>query len=175
VGGVAPRKKVRQRPRVDPEATLPLPPCRICGGPIPLEEGRDRPRGHYCAPCLVERRKEVGLGIQATSQAYGDHYVEHMGVRPTHTVGAQARRQSANALQRTMQREWEAAHEGEVFDPEWFREHVLPGLAPLSLVTIARATGMSTSAASRVRSGLRVPHPRHWGALAAFTEDSRSD
>ncbi len=35
-----------------------------------------------------------------------------------------------NALQRTMQREWEAAHEGEDFDPEWFREHVLPGLAP---------------------------------------------
>ena len=68
-----------------------------------------------------------------------------------------------------MQREWEAAHKGEDFDPKWFREHVLPGLTPLSLVTIAKATGMSTSAASRVRSGRRVPHPRHWEALAAIS------
>ena len=67
-----------------------------------------------------------------------------------------------------MQREWEAAHKGAEFDPEWFRGHLLPGLTPLSLVTIARATGMSTSAASRVRLGQRVSHPRHWEALKAI-------
>ena len=90
-------------------------------------------------------------------------------MRPTHTQSATARRQGANALQRTMQREWEAAHQGEDYDPAWFREHVLPGLAPLSLVTIARATGMSTSAASRVRSGQRIPQPRqHWEGLEAI-------
>ena len=71
-------------------------------------------------------------------------------------------------LQRTMQKEWEVAHQGEVFDPAWFREHVLPGIGTLSLGTIAKATGMSTSAASKIRSGQRVPHPRHWEPLAAI-------
>ncbi len=64
-----------------------------------------------------------------------------------------------------MQREWEAAHKGAEFDPEWFRENVLPGLADLSLVTIARATGMSTSAASRSDpvNGYRIRGTgRHW-------------
>ncbi len=51
-------------------------------------------------------------------------------------------------------------------DPAWFTREVLPGLQGLSLTTIARATGMSTSAASRVRSGKKVPHPRHWEGLA---------
>ena len=169
LGGIGPRKKVRQRPKVDLEAALLMPVCRICGATVPREEERDFPRARYCASCLAGRRKEVGAAIQAASQAYGDLYEDQVGVRPTHTVGARARRQSANALQRTMQREWEAVHKGEQFDPEWFREQILPGLAPLSLVTIAKETGMSTSAASRVRSGQRVPHPRHWEALAAIS------
>lgn len=64
-----------------------------------------------------------------------------------------------------MQKEWEAAHQGAVFDRSWFREHILPGLEPLSLGTIAKASGMSTTAASKVRSGQLVPHPSHWKAL----------
>jgi len=122
------------------------------------------------SPCLLYYLRRDAYGpchqVLRRPRLPQDKYAVQEGVRPTHTVGAQARRKNANALQRTMQREWEAVHKGEQFDPEWFREHVLPGLAPLSLVTIARAAGMSTSAASRVRSGQRVPHPRHWEALA---------
>jgi hypothetical protein len=58
---------------------------------------------------------------------------------------------------------------GETFDPEWFRENVLPGLSTLSLTTIAKATGMSATAAAKVRSGMLVPHPRHWEAMAAIS------
>ena len=50
--------------------------------------------------------------------------------------------------------------------PPWFTRDVLPAPSAASLTTIARATGMSTSAASRVRSDQRVPHPRHWEPLA---------
>ena len=88
------------------------------------------------------------------------------GSLPTHTGDAKARRQAANAQQRAMQREWDAAHKGQVFDPEWFVANVLPGLATRSLPAIAKATGMSATAAGRIRSGDRVPHPRHWEALA---------
>ena len=43
-GGMAPRTKAKQRPKVHPEASLPLPLCTTCGGRIPLEADRGRPR-----------------------------------------------------------------------------------------------------------------------------------
>jgi hypothetical protein len=42
------------------------------------------------------------------------------------------------------------------------------GLATLSMTAIARVTGMSTTTAGKVRSGQRVPHPRHWEALGTL-------
>jgi len=59
---------------------------------------------------------------------------------------------------------WELAHEGETFDREWYLAEVLPGLRGMTATTIAKATGMSTSSASKVRAAKRVPHPRHWEA-----------
>ena len=42
-------------------------------------------------------------------------------------------------------------------------------LTSVSLPAGAGATGMSATAAGKIRSGVRVPHPRHWEALAAIT------
>ena len=103
--------------------------------------------------------------MQPVSVVEGDELVGSAGVRPTHTPEARTRRQEANRTRRAEQAAWEAEHVRETFDPEWFRANVLPGLAGVSLPAIAKATGMSTSAASKVRAGRRVPHPRHWGAL----------
>jgi len=75
-------------------------------------------------------------------------------------------RKVANTNQRALQREWDVTHEGVVFDPEWFIRNIRTCLATKSLPAIAKATGMSTSAAGKVRSGQWVPHPRHWEALA---------
>jgi hypothetical protein len=49
-----------------------------------------------------------------------------------------------------------------------FSELVTSGLATVTLPAIAKATGMSTSAAAKLRAGRRVPHPRHWAALASL-------
>ena len=168
MGGVKPRKKTKQRPRIADDAPVPLPICRTCGADIPLESDRDRPRGRYCASCLVDRRREVGAALNAPSQVHALDHEVRTGLRPTHTGDAKARRQAANAEQRAKQREWETAHRGEEFDPEWFATAILPGLAILSLTAIAKATGMSTTAAGKVRSGQRVPHPRHWESLGAL-------
>jgi len=46
--------------------------------------------------------------------------------------------------------------------------NVLPGLVRVTLTAIAKPTGMSTSNAAKVRSGKRVPHPRHWAGLVAL-------
>lgn len=64
---------------------------------------------------------------------------------------------------------WEAEHAEERHDPEWYLANVLPGLAGVTLTAIAKATGMSTSNAAKVRSGNRVPHSRWWLALQALS------
>jgi hypothetical protein len=60
---------------------------------------------------------------------------------------------------------WDAQHAEETHDPGWYLASVLPGLVGVTLTEIAKATGMSTSNAAKVRSGKRVPHPRWWEAL----------
>ncbi len=104
--------------------------------------------------------------MQPASVAGGEAFADRSGTGPAHTPEARARRQAANRARRAEQAVWEADHAGETFDPEWFCENVLPGLVGLSLPAIAKATGMPTSAASKVRAGRRVPHPRHWEALS---------
>jgi len=164
--GVPPRSKARQRPKVQGEARLPLPLCATCGAFVPPEGDRDRPRGRYCPSCLGDRRREVGNSLGTYSARTASDLRVRTGHLPTHTPEAKLARQAANTAQRAIQAAWEATHTGEVHDPAWFTREVLPGLEGISLTKIAHATGMSTSSASKVRAGRRVPHPRHWGALS---------
>jgi hypothetical protein len=68
-------------------------------------------------------------------------------------------------------REWKRENRAQPRDDEWFRRDVLPRLDGFSLKAMADATGLSLAACSRVRSGARVPHPRHWHALLALVKD----
>ncbi len=158
-GGVAPRAKRRQRPTASGTASLPHPVCTSCGDPVPSEPDRDRPRGRYCSACLATRRREIGGAMQRDS-------LKRAPVGQSSE--SQERRQSANRRQQLARLEWESANDSRDHDPDWFTVNVLPGLAGVSLITIARATGMSTSAASKIRAGVRLPHPRHWEALRAL-------
>jgi hypothetical protein len=72
---------------------------------------------------------------------------------------------SAKQRQQWNQTTWEAAHEEKEHDPDQIRREILPGLAT---VRMAAATGMSTSAASKIRAGRRIRHPRYWEALGAL-------
>ncbi len=166
--GLAPRGKTRQRPTISPEAPLPIPICCQCGEVLPPEPDRERRRGAYCARCLADRRAELGATMQASSLSSGRRFADRTGARPTHTKEATERRSQTNAARRAEQAAWDAAHAGEEHDAQWFTDVVVPGLAEVTLPTIAKATGMSTSAASKVRAGRRVPHPRHWEVLAAI-------
>jgi len=53
---------------------------------------------------------------------------------------------------------------------------VPPRCDAYALSEIAKATGLSLAACSRIRAGTCVPHPRHWEALLALDEgDSQRD
>ena len=158
--GMSPRSKTRQKPRNEAVSHLPLPTCQVCGVVLKREADRTRRRGSYCPECLTTRRLEIGASIQKVSSKGR--------VKDPETS---VRRSQANADAKLEQQRWEAEHQGETFDREWFSSVVVPGLQGVSLTTIAKATGMSTSAASKVRAGKRVPHPRHWEGLVALMED----
>jgi hypothetical protein len=51
-----------------------------------------------------------------------------------------------------------------------FRRDILPRLQGLPVRVIAEAMGSSASRGSKVRSGLLVPHKRHWIALRALRQ-----
>ena len=49
---------------------------------------------------------------------------------------------------------------------------IQPGLANVPLSEITAGTGLSITTASGARTGKRVPHPRHWNALAHVLTNS---
>jgi hypothetical protein len=91
-----------------------------------------------------------------------------LGVLPTHTEAAQVARAESNTRQRREEQAFDAlwAPPPGFPDAAWFETVVQPRLPAFTLPTIAKATGVSTSAASKWRAGRTVPHRRHWKALA---------
>jgi hypothetical protein len=61
-------------------------------------------------------------------------------------------------------RSWAREHPGQR-DQAWFKREIAPNLNVFTLAEIAKATGLSLAACSRLRAGMRVPHARHWEAL----------
>jgi hypothetical protein len=167
VAGLSPRKKPRQKPLPQSEPALPLPICKACGAPLDRESDRVRRRGAYCPVCLSKRRSELGAELPGLARA--------AAASSSHTQTARNRRRKGNAVQRAEQAEWETENSGVVHDRAWFRSELLPKLEQLTLTSIARATGTSTSAASKIRSGQMMPHARHWQALAQLADEHRMD
>ena len=163
-GGVKPRTNDRQRPmKPSRSSVMPRAVCVVCGSELPWEPDRRGTRSRYCGDCTAERRAEIGAMIQSMPK-------QRRALSPE----AAARKVEMNRSRRLGELEWEKAHEGEVPDRDSYLREILPGLRTVSLTTISRATGMSTSAASKVRSGKRVPHPRHWRRLSTLLNDQSS-
>ena len=71
-------------------------------------------------------------------------------------------------------REWKREHGSQPRDEAWFKREVLPKIDGFSLKEIASATGLSLVACSRIRSGARIPHPRHRDGLRKLIAGKQS-
>jgi hypothetical protein len=88
------------------------------------------------------------------------------GKDPRASAEAGLRRGQANAEHHRRNREWKREQgQSTGRDRGWFLREVTPKLDAFSLAEIARATGLSLTACSRVRAGKTVPHPSHWKAF----------
>ena len=153
LGGMVSERKARQKPR----NSAPKPAgarCKQCGGEVPASFERVTARASYCPNCLSTRRQEIGRMIQSLPK------------RPrVVSKESSVKRSLENAGERALRKQFDDEHSGEEWDPSVFQADILPSLQNLSLTTIARAIGVSTSTASKIRSGQGVPHPRHWEGL----------
>jgi CRISPR-associated endonuclease Cas1 len=161
--GMRPPSRRRTKPSASPP--LPLRSCRGCGGRLPTEAKRATARTGWCSSCVAERRGEIGASLPEAARAAAEHFAERTGVLPTHTADAQAARSASNVAQRIAEISYNASNAGAI-DSAWYVVTIQPLLADFTLPAIAKATGVSTSAAAKWRANRATPHVRHWAALA---------
>ncbi len=158
----------RRDARREQQRTPELPPaCMGCG--IVLDDaGRS-----YCDDCLPERRKELTASLSTAGPAA---VAQRRGVGddPSHGGAAARARGERNAAHVEANQHWarehssDAAADAQASDAEAFARDVLPGLQGVPLRVMAEAAGLSLYYCSLIRRGQRVPHPRHWAALAGL-------
>jgi hypothetical protein len=66
-------------------------------------------------------------------------------------------------------RRWAREHPGQR-DEAWFKREIAPKLDAFTLNEIAKATGLSLAACSRIRAGSQIPHARHWERLRELAD-----
>ena len=154
------REAVRRRePGREMADRVGLPPaCKDCGVVL------DAPERAYCDGCLPGRREEA-VAIFAAAGPTALAELRARGSEPAHGGDAGRNRGERNAEHVRTIAAWERKHDG-ADDPGAFARDVLPHLRGIPLRAMAEATGLSEGYCSFVRRGQKVPHRRHWAALA---------
>jgi hypothetical protein len=165
-----PRKASRLRPYVTPKWRTPTVEarpsspiaCAMCGEPVLKRRRR------HCDACMPKARREHGFrAMEAARKALAAQAAAGNDPRRSSAVN-RARGEAISEVHRR-NRGWAREHPGKR-DEAWFKREIMPKLDRISLKEIAEATGLSLAACSRVRSGARTPHPRHWDALRQLAD-----
>ncbi len=121
--------------------------CRTCGKSIAT--GR-----RYCSACAIpaatEHIKEAANAARGSAQS----------------PESLAKQADTQRLRRKAQAAWSPSGQPEWLTEKVYTESIQPALARLSSSAITSRLGVSRCSASRIRTGKRRPHPRHWQALA---------
>jgi hypothetical protein len=126
--------------------------CHNCGKP--LSKGGERLCITCVRPGLPEHMRAVAEKGRLTAQS----------------PSAQVSRSATQKRNWSQIREWEASSNPEWLNEQTYKQEILPRLASCKTSKIARSLGVSLQYAVWIRRGKRVPHPRHWSALAQLAE-----
>ncbi len=138
--------------------------CQTCGAKLAIRKRL------FCYQCLPDRRREVLSATTGSFQAAGPAKIATMraaGHDPTQTPEVKRRRAASASQQRRAALAW--CDDGSLNGVD-FRRDILPKLQGLPVRLIAEAMGATISHGSKVRSGLLVPHKRHWKTLKLSSE-----
>ncbi|HVN69518.1 MAG TPA: CRISPR-associated endonuclease Cas1 [Candidatus Binatia bacterium] len=151
-------------PTVEARPSSPI-ACAMCGEPVLKRRRR------HCDACMPRVRREHGLrAISAARKALAAQAAA--GDDPRRSAVVNRARGEAIAEGHRRNRSWAREHPGQR-DEAWFKREIAPRLDAFSLKEIAAATGLSLAACSRIRSGAKVPHPRHWASLEKLVASPR--
>jgi hypothetical protein len=123
-------------------------------------------RSTYCASCLVERREEyIPDFLAAGPEVLAE--LRAVGQDPAHGGEAAAKRPAHIHNRAAALAEWNVqhAHGKEELSQADFVHDILPDLQDVSLTTLMQATGLSLRYCWLIKTGRKIPHPRHWAAL----------
>ena len=140
----------RRRERALPERPKPTRICRLCGAE--LKRGNST-----CSGCSRSVARD-NLLIAAK-----------LGRSKTHAPIAEARRGATQVKQRMAMRNWNPERQPRWLSEDVFRARIQPLLARIEVPLIAKTIDVSKPYATWIRRGERLPHPRHWLALANLT------
>ena len=136
--------------------------CALCGEPVLKRRRR------HCEACMPKARREHGLrAIEAARKALAAQTAA--GHDPRRSAGVNRARGEAISEGHRCNRSWARQHPGQR-DEAWFKREIAPKLDAFTLGEIANATSLSLAACSRIRAGVKVPHPRHWEVLLTLIE-----
>jgi len=141
------RKKREVHDAVMPPVHLPRPEhvCGSCGSKIPSSR-------KHCSNCWKQETvKEFSAGRE-------------LAQRPD----AIAKRAETMLQHRKEIRNWDPSDLPAWFTRDVYVKQIRPALACVPKARIRAALGVSEPYASYIQEGKRIPHPRHWQALAEF-------
>jgi CRISPR-associated endonuclease Cas1 len=130
--------------------------CRTCGEP--LKRGQA-----HCATCAIPVSRERFVDVA------------RQGREASHTREAEARRAETQSRQAAARLNWRASDQPAWLDEKSYRETIQPRLAEITVPIISSALGVSKPYATDIRTGRRIPHPRHWLALAQLAKVSANN
>lgn len=155
----AERNGIRRAERREPASNAVLPPACLLCGVVLGRTGRD-----LCDDCLPERQTEqASMWAAAGPSTLIQRRAE--GRDPAHGGEAGRKRGARNAAHMATVTSWKETHD-EPADGQAFERDILPRLRSVPLRVMAEATGLSLGYCSFMRRGHKVPHQRHWAALA---------
>ena len=125
--------------------------CIVCGATI--VSGRS-----YCRSCAIPVATEHLTEVSESGRAAGQIAAQ--------SIDAQSRRANTQRRHALAKSAWLPSSLPAWLTQEAYLGKIQPLLAGITNKAVASALGSSIPYASAVRAGRRVPHPRHWQALA---------
>jgi CRISPR-associated endonuclease Cas1 len=152
------RKQARNISVPSRVVSAPRPPrvCQMCGSAISH-------RHSHCKSCATKLHTKLLVAAAKSGRIIGQD------------EQAQARRAETQKRHEAAKKTWNTTDQPIWLNELVYREKVLPRLPEVTVRKIASVLAVSIPYASGIRSGKRVPHPRHWLALSRIVCVSRGD
>jgi CRISPR-associated endonuclease Cas1 len=119
---------------------------------------------HVCSDCGIKIRNRKKLCLNCAKQATRKNFRvgRHIGQQPQHL----AKRASTMRTHKQAIQNWKPSNLPAWLTRDTYVKRVVPALASVTKSQIRSTLGVSEPYSSYIQSGKRIPHPRHWQALA---------